>query len=300
MTEFKTPALEDKPWVDELLGYSDFRGCEYTFANLLMWKRLYQTEIARYEDFLLVHFRGVLGPSYLCPAGRGDLKAVCSVLGADAARRGERLQIMSMLEDRKTQLEQLHPGRFVFSSDRSGYDYLYLTDRLADLPGKRLHAKRNHINRFLEQNDNWSFEPLNAENLHECLALDERWNQESGRAKELAAEQETEALTCALKHFGALRLEGGLLRAGSQAVAFTIGGTLNSDTYDVHFEKALASVTGAYAMINREFARFIRDTHPEIRYLNREDDLGLPGLRQAKLSYYPDLMLVKYSAAERA
>lgn len=294
--KFKTPEITDKPWIDELLAHSDFRGCEYTFSNLFAWNELYETQVARFRDFLLVHFVGAIGPSYLYPAGRGDWNAVLEVLKEDAALRGERLQIMSLTEEIKAAVERCSPGQFAFVSDRADYDYLYLTDKLADLSGKRLHAKRNHINRFLEQNDNWRFEPLTAENLNECLALDQAWNLESGLKRENAAKMETGALIRTLEHFKALKLEGGILRADGLAVAFAIGEKLNSDTYDIHFEKALASVTGAYAMINREFARFIRENHPEIKYVNREDDLGLPGLRQAKLSYYPDLMLVKYSA----
>ena len=84
-----------------------------------------------------------------------------------------------------------------------------------------------------------------------------------------------------------------------EVVAFTMGDRLNSDTYDVHFEKAYGELQGAYAMINREFARWVRAKHPNVRYLNREDDMGVEGLRKAKESYYPDRMVEKYAATQR-
>ncbi|MDD4716352.1 MAG: phosphatidylglycerol lysyltransferase domain-containing protein, partial [Oscillospiraceae bacterium] len=221
---------------------------------------------------------------------------VLEALEDDAALRGEPLQFMSLTEENRTALKGYTPDRFSFFRDRAGYDYIYLTSKLADLPGKHLHAKRNHINRFLEENDNWQFELLTRENLGDCLKLDEAWSLESGEQRKTAAKMEVSALMRALEQFQTLKLEGGILRSGGRPVAFTIGEKLNSDTYDVHFEKALKSVTGAYAMINREFARFVREHHSQLQYMNREDDLGLPGLRQAKLSYAPDLMLAKYSA----
>ena len=99
-----------------------------------------------------------------------------------------------------------------------------------------------------------------------------------------------------MDHFEALGLEGGLIRINGSVAAFTIGDRLNGDTYDVHFEKAYAGIQGAYAMINREFARWVREHHPDIKYLNREEDMGVEGLRKAKESYYPDLLLEKYTA----
>ena len=99
-----------------------------------------------------------------------------------------------------------------------------------------------------------------------------------------------------MEHYAALGLEGGLLRAEGRVIAFTMGDKLCSDTYDVHFEKAYGEIQGAYAVINREFARWVRAHHPEIRYLNREDDMGVEGLRRAKESYYPDQMVEKYAA----
>lgn len=184
------------------------------------------------------------------------------------------------------ELEEFFPGQFTFTADRDGYDYLYEIDRLADLGGKRLHAKRNHINRFMENNPSWTYEEITPESLGECLAMDKEWYRRSlareGEAEERDLGDEGVALRQAMEHYQALGLEGGLIRVYGEVVAFTMGDLLNSDTYDVHFEKAYGELQGAYAMINREFARWVRGRHPNVRYLNREDDMGVEGAAQGK------------------
>ena len=276
MIDFHPPRLEEKPWVDELLRRADYRGCDYNFTNLFVWSRAYHQEIARVDDFLVTHVCGRMGCSFMFPAGGGDLASVIR------------------------KLEEFFPGQSTFTADRDGYDYLYEIDRLADLGGKRLHAKRNHINRFMENNPSWTYEEITPESLGECLAMDKEWYRRSlareGEAEERDLGDEGVALRQAMEHYQALGLEGGLIRVYGEVVAFTMGDLLNSDTYDVHFEKAYGELQGAYAMINREFARWVRGRHPNVRYLNREDDMGVEGLRKAKESYYPDQMVEKHTA----
>ena len=304
MIEFRMPQLADKAWIDQLLRRSDYRGCEYNFTNLFAWKDAYRHQVARLEDFLVVHLCGGLGCSYLYPAGSGDWKAVISALQADAEERGQPLRLVCLTLEQTQALEALFPGRFRFAPDRDGWDYLYEIDRLADLGGKKLHGKRNHINRFLENNPTWVYEPITPDSLAECLEMDKEWYRRSmireGAAEERDLGDEGRALRLAIEHYHALGLEGGLIRVYGEVVAFTMGDMLSSDTFDVHFEKAYGELQGAYAMINREFARWVRERHPEVRYLNREDDMGVEGLRKAKESYYPDLMVEKYSAVWQA
>ena len=296
MIDFHPPRLEEKPWVDELLR----RGCDYNFTNLFVWSRAYHQEIARVDDFLVTHVCGRMGCSFMFPAGGGDLASVIRKLEEEAARRGEPLRLVCLTPRQMAELEEFFPGQFTFTADRDGYDYLYEIDRLADLGGKRLHAKRNHINRFMENNPSWTYEEITPESLGECLAMDKEWYRRSlareGEAEERDLGDEGVALRQAMEHYQALGLEGGLIRVYGEVVAFTMGDLLNSDTYDVHFEKAYGELQGAYAMINREFARWVRGRHPNVRYLNREDDMGVEGLRKAKESYYPDQMVEKHTA----
>lgn len=300
MIDFHPPRLEEKPWVDELLRRADYRGCDYNFTNLFVWSRAYHQEIARVDDFLVTHVCGRMGCSFMFPAGGGDLASVIRKLEEEAARRGEPCGWCALPPRQMAELEEFFPGQFTFTADRDGYDYLYEIDRLADLGGKRLHAKRNHINRFMENNPSWTYEEITPESLGECLAMDKEWYRRSlareGEAEERDLGDEGVALRQAMEHYQALGLEGGLIRVYGEVVAFTMGDLLNSDTYDVHFEKAYGELQGAYAMINREFARWVRGRHPNVRYLNREDDMGVEGLRKAKESYYPDQMVEKHTA----
>lgn len=301
MIEFHKPQLTDKPWVDELLRRADHRGCEYNFTNLFVWSDAYDQRIARVGDFLVTRLCGSLGCSYIYPAGAGDIAPVLAALEQDAAERGAPLHLVCLTQPQVRELDSLFPGRFTFEADRDGFDYLYDIDRLADLGGKKLHAKRNHINRFVENNPSWVYEDITPESLPECLEMDKEWYHRSmvreGLAEERDLGDEGRALRLAMEHYHDLGLEGGLIRVYGEVVAFTMGDLLSSDTYDVHFEKAYGELQGAYAMINREFARRVRQRHPQVRYLNREDDMGVEGLRKAKESYYPDLMVEKYSAS---
>lgn len=300
MLEFREPQQSDKPWVDELLRYADYRGCEYNFTNLYTWKDAYHHKLSRMGDFLLVHLCGRVGCSYLYPAGSGDVKVIIEALREDAARRGSPLRLVCLAQEQADELEALFPGRFEFAADRDGYDYLYEIDRLADLGGKKLHNKRNHVNRFMDNNPDWSYEEITPATLGECLEMDREWYRRSllreGVAEERDLGDEGKALRLAISHFEELGLEGGLIRVLGEIVAFTMGDPLSSDTFDVHFEKAYGELQGAYAIINQEFARWVRQRHPNVRYLNREDDMGVEGLRKAKESYYPDLMVEKLSA----
>ena len=300
MIDFHPPRLEEKPWVDELLRRADYRGCDYNFTNLFVWSRAYHQEIARVDDFLVTHVCGRMGCSFMFPAGGGDLASVIRKLEEEAAGRGEPLRLVCLTPRQMAELEEFFPGQFTFTADRDGYDYLYEIDRLADLGGKRLHAKRNHINRFMENNPSWTYEEITPESLGECLAMDKEWYRRSlareGEAEERDLGDEGVALRQAMEQYQALGREGGLSRVYGEVVAFTMGDLLNSDTYDVHFEKAYGELQGAYAMINREFARWVRGRHPNVRYLNREDDMGVEGLRKAKESYYPDQMVEKHTA----
>ena len=154
--------------------------------------------------------------------------------------------------------------------------------------------RRNHINRFLAEHENWRTEVMTAENAKNCLTLLDAWYEK--HEEHAALHSERAAIETAVAHFAEMEFDGLFLYAENDLIAFTMGNRLNENYFDVNFEKADADIQGAYPLINREFARHIADKYPAIRFLNREDDMGLEGLRKAKESYNPDL-LVKYRAA---
>ncbi|MBR6351609.1 MAG: DUF2156 domain-containing protein [Firmicutes bacterium] len=297
MINFRALELKDKEWMDGLVFGSGERSFEYVFTNQWAWIDSYKPEVAEVEGcFSLRACYGNMA-YYLCPVG-GDERAAVLRLAEDAAARGHEFNILSVSPKHRPKYEEWFPGAFEFEEDRDNEDYLYAVEKLADLAGKKLHGKRNHINKFLSLYPDWSFEPITEENKHLCLCMDNLWMKENMDNDDLVSvNNERMAIKRCIDNFDYLGLEGGLLRVGDRVVAMTIGEPINdSDSYDVHFEKADLNYEGSFTMINRSFARWIRDNHPDIRYINREEDMGLPGLRQAKESYKPDKMMVKYTA----
>lgn len=301
MLTFECPQFEDRQWVQPLLSAEADPACEYSFASIYLWSRAWPQQIARCDNRLLVRIQGKLGLCCLYPAGSGPLAPAVDALAQDAAANGVPLTLVCVTEVQRAALEAACPGRFTFEEDRDGFDYLYDIHRLADLPGKKLHAKRNHIRRFDDQFPDWLLEEITPANVPECVELERQWaairQEEAGEDGDSVSE-ETIALIEALYHMDKLGLEGALIRADGSPVAFSLGGLITPEVFGVNFEKSFGDIQGAYPAINRELARFVRERHPQVKWLNREDDMGLEGLRKAKLSYYPDLLLVKHTARE--
>ena len=289
MIAFRRPTLDDREQLQEIFLAADYRGCEYSFTNIFLWG---QQQFALVEGELVIFSHWDGRSMYVYP-GKKNLKRIIDSLGKDAAERGIPLRLYGLSSESVEELEALYPGRFGFSPNRDGFDYLYDIDRLTELKGKKLQQKRNHINRFMENYPDWYTLPITKENLEDCRALAGEWYRlHADGEKDWTLEKV--AICRAFDAFEGLGLEGLALYADGRMVAMTMGNRLRTDTFDVNFEKAYADVAGAYPLINREFARLIHSKYPEIRYLNREEDMGLPGLRKSKLSYHPDELLEKY------
>ena len=190
------------------------------------------------------------------------------------------------------ELKEIMPDRFHFEADRDYTDYLYLRTDLATLAGKKFQSKRNHVNKF-RKTYNYEYVPLTPDRIPECMELEAEWCKMNNCNQHEGTGNERRALIYALQNFDALGLTGGILHVDGKIAAFTFGMPINEDTFGVHVEKADTRIDGAYAMINYEFANHIPEQYT---YLNREEDLGIEGLRKAKLSYQPTILLEKYMA----
>lgn len=292
MIDYQIPQLSDRAWAEPLLYASGNRGSENNFTNIFVWQKTFGQRIARWQDFVMLRYTQPEAIYHLFPAGEGDPRLAVAALLQDAAERGERLKLIGVSKAQCEALQQWYPEKFDFTADRDGFDYVYEVERLASLQGKKLQAKRNHINRFVEQYPEWQAVELTPENLPSCMEVERQW----AAKREQAPLQEDTAVWSAIRNFEALGLEGLMILTPDGPAAFTMGKRMSEDTYDVHFEKADGEIQGAYAIVNREFARLVKARYPQVRYLNREDDMGLPGLRKAKESYHPDLMVEKYRA----
>lgn len=291
MINFQRLDLSQKGRYDAYLRSEQERGCEYSFVNLFLWGR---QKAAFAGDRLVLFSQFDRRSVYPFPVGPGELKPVIDAIIRDAGKRGVPCCITSITEADRAALETLYPGRFRFYTDRDGFDYIYAIDDLAELKGRKFQKKRNHIHRFEESHPNWRVVPLDRSNQMAVYNMLGRWYQERLEAdphRDYHLEQL--AMQRAFTFYHLLDLEGLVLMDGEEILAFTMGSRLRDDTFDIHFEKALDSADGAYPTINREFARYLREKYPEVRWLNREDDLGLEGLRKAKLSYCPDHMVEK-------
>ena len=291
MIDFQPLTLESKANCEQYLLDGTERGCEYSFANLYLWGRQRAAVVCEQLVFFSQFNRRTVYPF---PAGSGDKKCALDAIIADAKERDIPCRITGLDQSNIDYMEEQYPGMFRFHCDRDSYDYVYDINDLADLKGRKYQKKRNHFNRFRENFPYYTTEALSQENVAAVKEMAEKWYEDRLREDPLGDyHMERAALAKALNHYEALGMEGLVLKDGKDILAFTLGSPLSCNTYDIHFEKARQDIDGAYAVINCEFARQLRSTHPELQFLNREDDMGIEGLRKAKLSYYPHHLVEK-------
>lgn len=292
MISFKDIELSDRELITRYTQNSPRRNCDLSFSNLCSWRFLYNTQFAILDGYLLLKFWVEEELVYMMPIGNGDLKKVLEALIEDAHQEGKPFCLLGICSGMCSELETFMPGKFQFTADRDYADYLYLRTDLATLSGKKLQAKRNHVNKF-KRTYNYEYTPITPDRIQECLELEAIWCKANNCDQYEGTGNERRALVYALRHFDELGLMGGILHVDGKIVAFTFGMPINQDTFGVHVEKADTSIDGAYAMINHEFAKHIPEQYI---YINREEDLGIEGLRKAKLSYQPAIILDKYMA----
>ncbi len=297
MIEFRAITLADKETIESYTRSSQIRNCDLSFANMYCWQRKYQSSWAVIEGYLVIRFLidGGERHGYMQPIGQDgnlDFSHIIPLMAQDAHSHGERLRIIGLTDEGRESIKRCYGSDFAFHSDPCFEDYIYTRESLMTLSGKRLQPKRNHINQFLKLNSNYEFRPLTPEIFDDCKRLDCRWRAAHG---DLCDDMtpEREAMLRAFKHFEELELRGGALYVDGEIVAFTYGSAINSDTFCTHIEKGLVEIAGCYTLINKLFAESLPS---HFQYINREEDLGVEGLRRAKLSYYPDHKQEKYTA----
>ncbi len=295
MADFREIQIEDREWVNALLEYDSRDSLENNFTTIFIWRNAYKTKISKLcqGDFYTV-LADLDKPSFTVPCGRGNIKDAFEEIFDYCRENGITPRFHSVTERNRKIIEELYPDKFDFEEVRDAQDYVYEAEKLRTLSGKKLSAKRNHINRFVENNPDWTYEEITHENIGEAYGMNKKWCVISECGDDESLYNESCAVKEAFKHFFELELSGGLIRAKGQVVAFSMGDKLSEDTFLVHIEKAYADIQGAYPIINREFVIHNCDG---FGYVNREDDAGDEGLRKAKLSYRPVKLVTKYYAA---
>ncbi len=282
----------DGRWARPLLEEGGRRSCEFSFLNIYMWSRVYNTQMARFGDFVIAR-SALKRLHYLYPAGRGNVNEAIDAIIADAGADGRQAVIFSLTEADKQKLEADYPGRFRYDKPRGEADYVYRSTDLANLPGKKFQKKRNHCSRFERSYEGWTFAEITASVMQEVCAFNNRWCRLYDNRGDEGIEEEHRAIQLACSHYDELKLKGGYLRVNGEMVAFSFGSPLGKDQFVTHVEKALYDIEGAYNVINREMARHFCQGYT---YINRENDVDEEGLRTAKLSYHPVFLEEKYTA----
>ena len=295
---FSRPELKDKELISSYFRIYTSRSCERTFVNSFLWSRRYPVTFAIVENTLVFKSEDEEHLSFAFPAGEDeDIKKVLPVLKQYCEERGYPFSLYMVSADNFAKLEEWYPDRFEIEYNRDSADYVYESEKLITLAGKKLHAKRNHINKFKATYENrWTYEIMTADNVEDCFQMAIKWRKESGCEDNDDKCAEMCVTLNSLRLFEELDLKGGVLRIDGEVVAFTIGEPICEDTFVVHIEKAFADIQGAYPMINQQF---VENECSEYTYINREEDTGAEGLRKAKLSYRPVFLIEKGKVTEK-
>ena len=281
---FHPLTLSDREAMQAVTLHSGRRNCNYTFANLVGWKFLFGTEVCVLENAVVLRYTFDGRRAYMVCTAEALSSELIEALFDDS--NGD----LTLIGHEDSQVAQLSTLNSKLSTNvepvRNQYDYIYRRTDLATLHGRHLDAKRNHINRFRAEHPDFEYRPLTPEFFDECRRLTEIWQEEKDASDTIDVEKQV--METMFSNWDALGMTGGSIFVDGRMVAFTYGSAVTTDTFDVCVEKADRHVEGAFSIINQQFAEHLPEQYI---YLNREENMGLPGLRQAKLSYHPEILL---------
>ena len=301
-------SLSDREAMQAVTLPSGRRNCNYTFANLVGWQFWYYTEVCVLENAVVLRFTLDGQRAYMVCTSEALSLELIEALFDDS---NGYLTLIGLEDSQVAPLSARHEFSISTEPDRSQYDYIYRRTDLATLHGKHLDTKRNHIHRFRAEHPDFEYRPLTPEFFDECRRLTKIWQEEKAAIKReqsqvylSSAEREQartefkdasdtidvekQVMETIFSNWDALGMTGGSIIVDGCMVAFTYGSAVTTDTLDVCVEKADRHVEGAFAIINQQFAEHLPEQYT---YMNREEDMGIPGLRQAKLSYHPEILL---------
>jgi hypothetical protein len=282
--------LSAKTIFDEVLRIDPMGISELTFTNLFVWRKRYRP-LWRLRDGCLLIIMNPEGEAAfaLPPAGTGDKREAMDYLAGYLQAEFGSSRFCRVPEHFLD--KYVDKSRFHFLPDRDNSDYVYRTQDLIELSGNRLHAKKNHVNRFKRENK-FQYRSMNLETVEMVLDMQEEWCQMKSCTQDPDLMSEDYAIKETLTNFDKLEVKGGLILMNGRVEAFSLGEMLSPDTAVIHFEKANPTINGLYAAINQMFCQ---NEWYHTSFVNREQDLGREGLRKAKESYRPHHMVNKFT-----
>lgn len=286
--EFKPFRIEDKARIDSYFVVHHYEQIDCTFNTLFLWQDAYQTSWAEQDGILFVRAGTGKDTFFMPPFAKEEENFVhgLALIHEEYDKLGLPFRLKSASSWVTEQIERLVPGKYDFIEDRDNEEYIYRTDDMIRLPGKKLRMKKNHLNGFLRQYADYQYEAITKENLEDAKAGIHDWFLRHGDI-----EEEEQAIKRCFDHWDALGVKGAVIRIYGKVEAFTNGDSINEKIAHIIFEKANPEIRGLYQAINRDF---LIHEFAETEFVNREEDLGLPGLREAKMGYHPDHLTEKY------
>lgn len=287
MLKFKNIEIKDIEIFKKYLNNTNELSCENTFANLLIWQKAYNNMIAVYNDMLFIKSGKDEEEFFALPFG-GNLTEGINLIKEYCGDKEPKFWVSEGgLFD---SFLKLYGDEYELTEIRENFDYIYLSKDLAELSGKKYHSKRNHINAFSKKYD-WEYLKINSDNISVIKDCFNEWHSQNDFKEDFDMKHEKQGIGLILDNASLFDIKGGAIKVDGKVVAFTFGMPINNRVFNVHIEKALNEYNGAYALINREF---VKNELSSYELINREDDLGLEGLRKSKLSYKPFILLKKF------
>ena len=299
MMNFNPITIKNMEEIQSHLQRANSPFCDHCFVDIFIWKDHFKTHFCILDDILFLKTEAFPTgtPIYIAPIGPSDFIKAVPYIHEDARQRSVPFIMTSLTLGQKKILEETFPDEFSFEELRNSADYIYSSSDLISLKGSKFHSKRNFINRFKKVFENrWVYENITPDNREEVLRYYDEWRLKQVEKGQDFFQGEYAAVRLALENFEALGLLGGLLRLDGRIIAFTFGVQSSNEMFTIQVEKAHSDIPGAYQMINQQF---VIANCQEVRWINREEDLGLEGLRKAKLSYHPAVLAMKYKAVSR-
>lgn len=290
MLDFTKIGIEDKEKIRHFLALDKFLISDISFGNLFIWRHSREIKYAIFQDCLIIETTYKdKNPFVFFPIGNGDKKKCLLTLKDYYSSKNLPLELHSLEISSVEMIKEIFPhAEAKLNRDRS--DYLYLCENLINLSGRKYHKKKNHLNRFKEEFQGFVFIKINSENAKCVMDAFKQWSKDI-KDDEIGLKSEYLGIQDALNNYEKLDFCGGYLDYRGEIIAFSFGERISEDLCIVHIEKADARFKGAYQAINNQL---LKHCFSDIKYANREEDLGIKGLRKSKLSYHPDILLDKY------
>jgi hypothetical protein len=291
---FQGVELLSKDVIDDFLSRHPLEASEYTFTNMFAFRTTYNFRISRMEDNLIL-LRDSEPVSIFCPIGGSMIPEALHEL-FDYLRKRNEDPCLERVPESFIRSNVKEVDDFIFEEERDQFDYVYNVKELIELKGNRFHDKKNHVNNF-RKHYAYSYQSLTPDLIGECLAFEDYWCRIKECGKVPGLHKERCAILEMLNNFGSLHIRGGIIRIDNRVAALALGEKMLQDTFVIHVEKANPDIPGLYQVINQEF---LMHEARDCTFVNREQDLGIPGMRKAKLSYNPVKFIMKYRVKIRS